>query len=708
MKKYDLSVLIPSRNEMFLAKTVEDLLKHKEGNTEIIVGLDGAWADPQIPDHPDVRLVYYPNSIGQRAMTNQLCKLSSAKYVLKCDAHTAWDQGFDVKMMAIMQDNWTMVPVMRNLHAFNWVCPAGHARYQGPSGPCQTAGCGKPTTRDVVWIPKTSPQSKSYCFDPEPHFQYFGAFNKRPEGKPDDLGLTETMSLQGSCFMLTREKYWELEMGNETWGSWGSQGIQVAASTWLSGGRVVVNHRTWYAHLFRTQGGDFSFPYPQSGRQVQDTKKYAKNILHQNKFPKQILPAHWLVERFWPVDHWTEKDLLELKKSCSSFVDLIAKELRILGIIPVVPSPVADHASPVPPNGSGKEVSIPTMSLPSLDGSDTLPSKNILGIGNKSEVSRITAGTIITDMVKNWYVSTLAGRDTGNKPGVYETVGKVKFLVNPDLSVSRLEGSNPVPATANGVDSNLSKDATNGLRGDIVHDKHIGDVHDTSIAQSKSPSKSIIFYTDNRLNLKIAHKVQKQLSKISKDKNIPIISASLKPMSFGDKNIHIPMERGYLAYFTQIIAALEASTADIIYFCEHDCLYAPEHFDFTPLNKETFYYDHSWWKIGMGDLAVHWDADQVSGLCCYREVALAWYKKKLETFERDKFDRKFEPMSGEKSESWKASVPMIDIRHDGALTKNKWSLADFRDKTTAKNFQGSTIDKIPGWNAQELRDILKK
>ena len=32
----DLSILIPARNEMFLRRTIEDILEHMEGDTEII------------------------------------------------------------------------------------------------------------------------------------------------------------------------------------------------------------------------------------------------------------------------------------------------------------------------------------------------------------------------------------------------------------------------------------------------------------------------------------------------------------------------------------------------------------------------------------------------------------------------------------------------------------------------------------------------
>ena len=49
MTNYDLSILIPARNEMFLARTIEDILTNIEGNTEIIAILDGCWADPPIP-----------------------------------------------------------------------------------------------------------------------------------------------------------------------------------------------------------------------------------------------------------------------------------------------------------------------------------------------------------------------------------------------------------------------------------------------------------------------------------------------------------------------------------------------------------------------------------------------------------------------------------------------------------------------------------
>lgn len=310
MSAKDLSILIPARNEEFLAKTIEDILANIEADTEVIVVLDGEWANPAVAQHPRVNVIYLAESIGQRAATNLACRLSRAKYVMKVDAHCAFDKGFDSKLIEVMQDNWTIVPTMRNLHAFDWICKCGFSHYQDKGSRCPT--CGEQMTKKMIWQPRRGTRNYSYCFDTEPHFQYFRQFSQRPEGQGE---LTETMSLQGSAFMLTRDKYWELNICDEAFGSWGSQGIEVAVKTWLSGGRVMVNHNTWYAHMFRTkQANGFGFPYSLSGRQVDNAKKTARELFFKNKWDKAVHPLSWLVERFMPIPGWTQEYLDILKK----------------------------------------------------------------------------------------------------------------------------------------------------------------------------------------------------------------------------------------------------------------------------------------------------------------------------------------------------------------------------------------------------------
>lgn len=349
---YDLTVVIPGNNEMFMARTIEDILKNKRAKTQIIAVLDGGkWANPPIKQHPDVNVIFIPDTIGQRAATNVGVRLSRAKYIMKLDAHCAWDEGHDQKMLEAFESlgeegkNVTMVGVMRNLWAFQWKCyHCGWTKYQSPTPiKCGNPNCGKEDKirRDMKWSTQCeredvahgqwksrhSPRNYAYAFDSEPHYQTFQEYRKRPEYLKalEETGLTESMSLQGSAFMCTREKYWELNLSDESVGSWGNQGIEVACKTWLSGGRVLVNHKTWYAHMFRTQGGDFGFPYDQSGSAIEKAKKKVWDFFFDGKFKQQIHPVSWLIEKFWPImvkndrtnemrEGWTKDDLARIKQ----------------------------------------------------------------------------------------------------------------------------------------------------------------------------------------------------------------------------------------------------------------------------------------------------------------------------------------------------------------------------------------------------------
>jgi len=347
--------------------------------------------------------------------------------------------------------------------------------------------------------------------------------------------------------MLTRKKYWELNICDEDFGSWGQQGTEVALKTWLSGGRLLTTRNTWYSHLFRTQGGDFGFPYPQSGKQVEHARKYSKDLFLDNKWDKQIYPLSWLLEKFKPLPDWHD------------------------------------------PQG-----------------------KKILDKVNE------------------------AGRMFAYPP--------------------------------------------------------------------PKPTKGVIYYSDNQVNLKLGHLVRKQIEKAG----LPIVSCSLKPMNFG-QNIVFKGERGYLAYHKQILTALEHSTADIIFFCEHDVLYHLSHFDFTPPKKDVYYYNTNFWRVRATDgHSVHYDTEQVNVICAYRELLLQHYREKVRRIEKDGFSMKmgFEPGANPREERidnfkcdrWQSKHPNLDIRHDKNLTASRWSQEQFRNKKSCANWRETTLSQIDGWS----------
>lgn len=314
-----LSVIIPGRNERFFAQTVENVLANMRGDTEVVAVCDGNWPEPALYDHPRLTVVKH-ESIGQRAATNEGVRISQSDFVMKLDAHCALAEGFDVVLMNECQPNWTMIPQMYGLHAFDWKCTAcGDQTYQG-STPERCRTCfGTDFTTELVWKPREGRLTWSWIFDSEIHFQYSRQAERRVS---PDAKLFETMSCIGCCMFLRRDRYWDLEGMDERHGSWGQYGVEIACKTWLSGGQMMVTRNTWQAHMFRTGnfsvGGHSSFPYPISGNDQERARQYSRDLWRNNRWPKQRYPLSWLVEKFWPVKGWNDEQLAEQKqRECS-------------------------------------------------------------------------------------------------------------------------------------------------------------------------------------------------------------------------------------------------------------------------------------------------------------------------------------------------------------------------------------------------------
>lgn len=299
-----LSVIIAARNEEFFAKTVENVIENTIGDTDVIAVADGYVPDPPVMDHPRVKLIHLDSAVGQRAAVNIGVNASTAKYIMKLDAHCAVDYGFDVKLMSDCEYNWTVVPRMYNLYAYDWKCfGCGKKQYQGKKFSC----CG-PVKKKMVWKPKKV-YSDFMRFDSNMQFGYWNDYKKRPEAQYD---ICEQLCAIGACWFMDRERYLELDILDEAHGGWGQVGVEVACKSWLSGGKQVVNKNTWFAHMFRT--GNFSgtghnggtFPYPLSGSDVNKARKYSRNLWLNNKWDKAKYKLEWLVDRFKPVPGWDE------------------------------------------------------------------------------------------------------------------------------------------------------------------------------------------------------------------------------------------------------------------------------------------------------------------------------------------------------------------------------------------------------------------
>ena len=59
--------------------------------------------------------------------------------------------------------------------------------------------------------------------------------------------------------------------------------------------------------MFRTRA-DFSFPYPIRARDQDKAREYSRDLWRNGRWAGQKRPLKWLVDKFWPIDGWSEED----------------------------------------------------------------------------------------------------------------------------------------------------------------------------------------------------------------------------------------------------------------------------------------------------------------------------------------------------------------------------------------------------------------
>lgn len=240
-----ISVIIPSVNDPCLQKTVDSITRGAKGEIEVIVSLD-------------------TKREGLRAMVNRGVQQSKGEYILKTDDHCMFDDGWDEKLLAHIEDSWIVVPRRYKLDTTRWRVidepPIDYERLL-IDRPDKIGG--------VHW-------------------------NERRVER-QSLQIDETMVFQGSCYFMSRQ-HWNALGGLQEagYGPFAQEAIELALKTWLGGGKVMVNKTTWYAHKHRKFGRVVS-PNKQS---VKDGNAYSRDYWLNNRWGKRVHDLDWLMKRF--------------------------------------------------------------------------------------------------------------------------------------------------------------------------------------------------------------------------------------------------------------------------------------------------------------------------------------------------------------------------------------------------------------------------
>ncbi len=273
------SIIIPSRTERFLPQTVNDLLS-KGSDIEVIAVLEGYWPEPPLPEDKRLILLHFGNAHGMRAAINAAASIASGEFIMKCDAHCMFGEGYDEILQADCDDNWVVIPRRYSLDAENWC--------QNPKEPIDAM-----------------------------HYFY-------PPTHPDDLGLhgrpwmqrgrerqeiliDEDVTFQGSCWFMHRNHWKRIgplsEVGYETFqGEPQEIGLRTQLGPWE--GNIMRNKKTWYAHLHK--GKTYGRMYHMSQSERTRGNAYSFNFWWNNQWTERVHDLEWLIDRFPPMPGWPE------------------------------------------------------------------------------------------------------------------------------------------------------------------------------------------------------------------------------------------------------------------------------------------------------------------------------------------------------------------------------------------------------------------
>ncbi len=292
LKNNGVSVLIPNRNSPFLTKTIEDILQKAVGDIEVIVNVDETPPDREVDD-PRVTYIYQKSAIGLRRAINTCASRAKGRYIMKTDDHCMFAPGFDKALAENMQDNWVVVPPRYSLDAEKWEIEQNR----------------KPR-RDYHYI----------CY-PHPHktndggmhgVEWWARGKERSDPKYD---IDDSPSFQGSCWFMSLHYFNNFLHGmhEQGYGIFAQEAEEIVLKTWLSGGAVKVNKKTWYAHL--RKGNRYGRMY-ETPRDIIDGCNWSAHHWLNNEEPGMIHKFEWLInEKFpnmptWP-DNW-QQELMEL------------------------------------------------------------------------------------------------------------------------------------------------------------------------------------------------------------------------------------------------------------------------------------------------------------------------------------------------------------------------------------------------------------
>lgn len=302
-----ISFIIPARNELFLKNTIEDILNKMHGDIEVIAVLDGYWCDPS-EIVQDKRVTYLHQGIkrGMRESINHGAAIATGEYLFKSDAHCMFAEGLDLELKAGIpeysdriengseSDNWIVIPRRKRLDAEKWEVQVlerykPDIDYEFLNSPASSGAKGQ------IWTERIMERLGNHKYD-----------------------IDENMTFQGSGWFMTRNHYLNRLGGMSEVGytTFVREAQEIGLKTWLGGGKIYINKKTWYAHLHK--GHKYGRMYFLNKIDMIKGEEYCDDFWFNNRWKEAKYDMAWFIERFMPVPTWDSGLIESVRKHRSN------------------------------------------------------------------------------------------------------------------------------------------------------------------------------------------------------------------------------------------------------------------------------------------------------------------------------------------------------------------------------------------------------
>src|SRR3990167_678554 len=228
-QKIDLTVVIPNYNSPFTSKTIQGVLDNAGCEVEVVVNVEEKWPEPLIEDGR-VHYIHQSAPIGMRAGINACVALAKGKYIMKTDDHCMYGKDFGKILIESHQPDWVQVPQRYALNAEEWkIEERTDDKYP------------------IVQMYQDFPR-KGKANDDGTH----GVEWRERRNQTMDQEIVESPSMQGSCWFMEKDYFYKLNLMDETgYGQFAQEAQEIGFKCWLSGGKLMINKKTFYAHLHK-------------------------------------------------------------------------------------------------------------------------------------------------------------------------------------------------------------------------------------------------------------------------------------------------------------------------------------------------------------------------------------------------------------------------------------------------------------------------